>query len=317
MARTRPLEVRLSEQGQHPATIDRAQDPALPPLEVVVVSYRSEALISRCLTSVRQHTPVGTLVYVVDNASPDNTAAVVRRDFPEVLLMERSGNDGFAVANNAALRRVVAPYVLVLNPDAELAAGVIEHLIGVMDKHGDIGMIGCRLLTADGTPDHAAKRFIPTPAEATQYFVGRLFGKRISRYTAPDIDEFGLGDVDAINGAFMLVRKSAMDIVGLFDEGYWMYAEDLDWCTRFRVAGWRVVYDGRVTAFHIKGGVAGIRSPRLNYEFHRSMARYYRAYNGPVAIAAFPVVTGIWLKFALTTIVDLVRRAAKAELPRM
>ena len=115
----------------------------------------------------------------------------------------------------------------------------------------------------------------------------------------------------------MLVRKSAMDLVGLFDEGYWMYAEDLDWCTRFRNAGWRVVYDGRVTAFHIKGGVAGIRSLRLNYEFHRSMARYYRTHSPSQTIAVFPVITGIWCKFVLTSIGDLVRRAVKGRLEQI
>ncbi len=304
----------MSKAGHGADSSDRMQQPTPPPLEIIIVSYRSETLIPRCLTSVQDYAPRSTQVYVVDNASPDDTVGVIRRDFPTVRLIERDGNDGFAVANNVALRRVVAPYVLVLNPDAELAPGVLDHLISVMDQQRDIGVIGCRLLTADGTPDHAAKRFIPTPLEAAHYFLGRLFGKHVSRYTAPHVNEYDLADVDAINGAFMLVRKSAMDLVGLFDEGYWMYAEDLDWCTRFRDAGWRVVYDGRVTAFHMKGGVAGVRSLRLNYEFHRSMARYYRTHNHSLAIAAVPVTTGIWCKFVITATGDLVRRAVQRKL---
>lgn len=281
----------------------------VPPLEVVVVTYRSADLISQCLGSVERFAPSGTVTYVVDNASTDETVGVVRRGFPSVRLVARSDNAGFSVANNVALRQVSAPYVLVLNPDAELAEGVVVHLIAEMDDSPDIGVIGCRLLTADGTPDHAAKRFIPTPLEAAQYFLGRLIGKRASRYTAPEVGEFDVADVDAINGAFMLVRKSAMDEVGLLDESYWMYAEDLDWCTRFRAAGWRVVYDGRVTAFHIKGGVAGIRSLKLNFEFHRSMALYYRKHSASQSAAVALVACAIWIKFAVTGASDGIRRA--------
>lgn len=287
----------------------------VPPLEVVIVTYRSAHLITNCLSSVERFAPTGTVTYVIDNASPDDTAGVVRCGFPSVRLVERGDNAGFSVANNVALRQVTAPYVLVLNPDAELAEGVVQHLLAEMERSPGIGVIGCRLLKTDGTSDHAAKRFIPTPLEAAHYFLGRLIGKRASRYAAPDVGDLDLADVDAINGAFMLVRKSAMDEVGLFDESYWMYAEDLDWCTRFREAGWRVVYDGRVTAFHIKGGVAGVRSLRLNYEFHRSMALYYRKHSHSQGVVVALVTLAIWIKFGVTAVSDGIRRAVAKVAP--
>lgn len=280
----------------------------VPPLEVVVVTYRSEAFIRDCLRSVTQFTPAGTVLRVVDNGSQDGTVRIVRAGFPEALVLIRPDNPGFAVANNLALREVSAPYVLVLNPDASLEPGIVEHLIEVMEGSPDIGVLGCRLIKSDGTLDHAAKRFIPTPVEAAKFFLGGLLGRMPSRYTAPDIDEHGVGDVDAVNGAFMLVRTSAMREVGVFDERYWMYGEDLDWCTRFRKAGWRVVYDGRVTARHLKGASAGVRSWRLNYEFHRSMAIYWRTYGGETPLVKVLVEFAIWCKFILTATVDSVRR---------
>lgn len=102
--------------------------------------------------------------------------------------------------------------------------------------------------------DHAAKRSIPTVADAVRYFRP---GARDSGYLAPDVDEHGVGRVDAINSAFMLVRRAALVEVGMLDEGYFIYGEDLDWCARCRSAGWEVVYDGRVTTLHVKGATAG------------------------------------------------------------
>lgn len=210
-----------------------------------------------------------------------------------------------------ALRQVTAEYVLVLNPDAELASGVVQHLISELERDRTIGAIGCRLLTADGTIDHASKRFVPSPKDAAQYFAGRVVGKRVSRYVAPHVGEFDVADVDAINGAFMLMRKDALDEIGLFDEAYWMYGEDLDLCARLKLRGWRVVYDGRVTAYHLKGGSAGTRSLRLNYEFHKSMARYFGTYNKGGPLSNVAVRSAIWAKFVLTALSDGIRRQAQ------
>jgi GT2 family glycosyltransferase len=212
---------------------------------------------------------------VVDNASDDGTPDVVAREFPWVRLRRRRRNDGFAVANNEALRDVTAPYVLVLNPDTEVPHGVVERLLERLRTEDRIGVIGCRLVQADGTFDHASKRSFPRPADAARYFLPG--GRRASRYVAPHVDEHGTGPVDAVNGAFMLVRRDAMDEVGLLDEDFWMYGEDLDWCRRFAECGWVVEYDGTVTAVHLKGASSGRRrGPRLNWHFHRSMAVFYR-----------------------------------------
>jgi GT2 family glycosyltransferase len=280
----------------------------------VIVAYRGRELLRACLESLRAHPPRRgeMLVHVVDNASGDGTAAMVAEEFPEVRLWPLERNAGFSFANNVALRETTAPYVLVLNPDTELREGVLDHLMDLLDREPDAGMAGCRLVRLDGTFDHAAKRSFPTPLAALAHFA-RIGGGdgaqgRLGQYRAPGVDEHSLGDVDAVNGAFMLVRREAMDEVGLFDEGYWLYMEDLDWCRRFHERGWRVLYDGRVTAVHVKGGTAGKRRAwRQNVAFHRGMGRFYRRYESgrrPIVDAA--VYAGVVAKMAASVTANAV-----------
>ena len=257
-------------------------------LDIVIVTSTGEREHARtCLSSLRTHplTAGRTQIHLVDNASKDGTADLVRKEYPEVVLHALDWNAGFCIANNEGLKAATAPYVLVLNPDTEFLDAALDHLIEVMEQRSEIGMIGCRLVQRDGTFDHAAKRSFPTPLSSLSHFLGvgrkRWAGERLAQYRAPDVDELGEGEVDAVNGAFMLMRRAALDEVGFFDEGYWTYMEDLDLCYRFKQHGWKVWYDGTVTVVHVKGGGTkrqGHRRLRTNYAFHRSMARFYRKF---------------------------------------
>lgn len=274
-----------------------------PLVDIVMVTYGRADLVRSSLRMLLESSSAGDLrVTVVDNNSPDNTPDVVSAEFPDVRLIRRKDNPGFAVSNNQALAMTTAPFVLLLNPDTEVRWPTIQHLIDRLEADSSIGMIGCRLLLDDGSFDHAAKRRIPTPMQALKYFTFKVFGLTVGDYVANTVTETGAGDVDALNGAFMLVHRMALETVGGLDERYWMYAEDLDWCVRFRDAGWRVVYDGRVTALHVKGASAGKRrSLKLNYHFHRSMAIFYRRHLAPEKpqfVNAF-VIASIWIRFAL------------------
>jgi GT2 family glycosyltransferase len=179
--------------------------------------------------------------------------------------------------------------VLVLNPDTEVGPGVLDHMLGVMEARPDVGMSGCRLVMRDGTFDHAAKRSFPTPLGALAHFlrVGRSDRAPdwLKQYRAPDLGEYEAGPVDSLNGAFMLVRREALEEVGLLDEGYWLYMDDLDWCMRFHRAGWGVWYDGSVSVLHVKGGTTVTEHRRARHRavpqtlaFHRSMGRFYRKF---------------------------------------
>ena len=251
----------------------------VPALDVVIVAYRSQGLLRACLKSLRSQLPSsGARTWVVDNASGDGTPEMVRSEFPEVELIASETNRGFSAANNLAIRQGRAPYVLVLNPDTRLTRGALDHMLELMEANRSIGVAGCRLELEDGTFDHAARRSFPTPIGAIGHFTG--LGRRsnaprwLAQYRAPSVAS---GPVDAVNGAFMLIRRHALDEVGLFDEGYWMYMEDLDLCYRFAQAGWTTWYEPSVSVLHVKGGSSGrYRSARLNYAFHYGMYRFYR-----------------------------------------
>jgi N-acetylglucosaminyl-diphospho-decaprenol L-rhamnosyltransferase len=252
---------------------------AKPGLDVAIVSYRCRDHLRACLASLRSHPPSRAVgVHVVDNGSRDGTAEMVRSEFPHVRLTAAAENLGFSAATNLAIRSGDAEYVLALNPDTRVTNGALEALLALMDERPEVGICGCRLELEDGSLDHAAKRSFPTPLSALGHFTG--IGRRadargrLAAYRAPDVEA---GPVDAVNGAFMLIRRAALDEVGLFDEGYWMYMEDLDLCYRFAQAGWVTWYEPSVTATHVKAGSSGRnRTFRLNRAFHYGMFRFYR-----------------------------------------
>jgi N-acetylglucosaminyl-diphospho-decaprenol L-rhamnosyltransferase len=282
------------------------------PLDVVIVSYRCERLLRDCLRSLAEHPPRrGLTISVIDNASHDGTAEMVACEFDDVRLRVNDRNLGFGAANNIGIRESDAPYVLVLNPDTRITAGALDRLLELMDARGEIGMCGPRLELKDGSFDHASKRSFPTPLGALAHFTG--IGRRaetgaLAQYRAPHVDA---GPVDAVNGAFMLIRRAALDQVGSFDEGYWMYMEDLDLCYRLARAGWVTWYEPSATAVHVKGGTTGpTRAPRLNAAFHYGMYRFYRkhyaAQRNPLLNAA--VYLGIAVKLALSVVRNSARR---------
>jgi N-acetylglucosaminyl-diphospho-decaprenol L-rhamnosyltransferase len=274
---------------------------APPSLEIVVVSYRCRDLLLACLASIAEqpYTAGRCVVTVVDNASADGTVATVRSAFPEVRLVELARNDGFSAANNVALRESRSDQILLLNPDTEIWPGVLDAMSAFLAEHPRAGVAGCRLVRRDGSFDHAAKRAIPSVGDAIAYFAP---GRRPSGYLAPQLAEDEVGGVDAVNGAFMLIRREALREVGLLDEGFWMYGEDLDWCARARRAGWDVLYNGRVTTLHVKGATAGAhRRLRQNVAFHRSMGRFYRRHlGGEHALLDVAVYAGIGVKLGLS-----------------
>ncbi|MBS1868990.1 MAG: glycosyltransferase family 2 protein [Actinobacteria bacterium] len=286
-------------------------------LDVVIVSYRCRELLERCLRSLDRHpfTHGEMRVHVVDNASGDGTAELVERRFPHVRLQRLERNVGFSVANNAVLRHADGDAVLLLNPDTEMTAGALDALALRLAARPDVGMLGCRLVLDDGSFDHAAKRSFPTPLSALAHFagVGRRAGadRRLAQYRAPQLGEHDSGEVDAVNGAFMLVRREALDDVGLLDERYWLYMEDLDWCYRFHQRGWRVWYEGGVTVVHVKGGTSGRhRRLRQNVAFHRGMARFYRKFHaGRNPLLDGAVLVGIGAKLALAVSRSALARA--------
>jgi GT2 family glycosyltransferase len=284
-------------------------------LEVVIVSHGAEALLRRCLRSLAEHPIAGgeMRVTVVDSGSPDGTPEMVAREFPAVRLL-REANIGFSAANNLVLRESEAEAVLLLNPDTEVYAGTLDAALARLRAEERIGMVGVKLVTESGELDHACKRSFPTPLSALAHFTGigrgKGAGESLSQYRATHLGDDEPGEVDAVNGAFMLCRAEAIREVGLLDEGYWLYMEDLDWCHRFWDAGWKVFYEPAGVALHVKGASSGNRRrPKQEIAFHRGMARFYRRFdapdNNPLLNAA--VYAGIAAKLGVSLAITAVR----------
>jgi N-acetylglucosaminyl-diphospho-decaprenol L-rhamnosyltransferase len=290
------------------------EDPS-PDLEVVIVSHGATARLRRCLESLRAHPPAAAAmrVTVVDSGSPDATPEMVEREFAEFRLL-RCDNIGFSAANNLVLRESQAGAVLLLNPDTEVYADTLDTCLARLAADPTIGMVGAKLVLENGDLDHAAKRSFPTPLAALAHFtgIGRGTGApgALSQYRATDLGEDEAGEVDAVNGAFMLCRAEAVAQVGLLDEGYWLYMEDLDWCHRFWDAGWKVFYEPRARALHVKGGSsARRRAPKQEIAFHRGMGRFYRRFDAPKSnpFLNAAVYLGIGAKLAVSLTITALR----------
>ncbi len=285
-------------------------------LEIVIVSHGATDLLRACLTSLREHpSRAPTTVTVVDSGSPGDTPGMVEREFGEFALV-REANIGFSAANNVVLERTEAASVLLLNPDTEVYAGTLDRALDRLASDPGVGMVGAKLVTPSGALDHACKRSFPTPATALAHFTGigrRTDEGKLGGYRATHLGDDDPGEVDAVNGAFMLVRAEALAAVGTLDEGYWLYMEDLDWCKRFWLAGWRIFYEPASVALHVKGGSSGARrAPKQEIAFHRGMGRFYRRFDAPgqSGLVNLAVYLGIGAKLAVSLTITALMKIA-------
>ena len=257
-----------------------AIEPYAPLLSVVVVTYNVRHLLAACLRSVlASKAPFPFEVCVVDTGT-DGSAALVRGDFPEVQVIEAPHNPGFAGANNLGLRRSRGRYCLLLNPDTEVPPDALADTVAALEEDPAIGILGPKLVRADGSLDLACRRSFPTPRNALYHFLRlpRLFPRQplFGEYNLTSRDPDEAYDVDAVTGAYMLMRRETLEQIGLLDETFWMYGEDLDLCWRSRARGWRTRYHPAVEVLHLKGQSSKGRSLRCTYEFFRAMHLFYQ-----------------------------------------
>ena len=262
-------------------------------VSVVIVTYNVREFLEQALRSVeRASGGLAVETWVVDNDSADGSAAMVRERFPEVRLIANEDNVGFAVANNQALRRCAGRHVLVLNPDTILQEDTLRTMVGFLDRHPEAGAVGCRILNPDGTFAPESRRAFPTPAVALYRIagLGRLFPQspRFGRYNLTYLPADEVCEVDALSGSCMMVRREAVlpdaeadarphdhrQPAGLFDEAFFMYGEDLDWCYRIQQAGWRIFYTPETQIVHYKGESTKKGDLRYVLLFYGAMLRF-------------------------------------------
>jgi GT2 family glycosyltransferase len=291
---------------------------AQPELSVCIVNWNTRQDLEEALRSVLESNPdLDIEVIVLDNASRDGSADMVGERFPAVTLIQSPDNVGFARGYNRAAGEARGRCLLILNPDTVVQPHALARLVEFMDSHPDAGAAGSRLLNSDGSLQFSCRRF-PTPMAAV--LRNTVFGRMLPRnsftrdYLMQDRDHSSTQQVDWVSGAAMCIRREAWDQVGGFDEGYFMYAEDMDLCLRLQQAGWRICYVPEAVIVHRIGRSSDQRPLAMVIQFHRSMARFYRKHYArlwPWGLRLLPIA-GIWLRALLVMVQILVRRLADA-----
>ena len=253
-----------------------------PTLSVIIVSYNTRGLTLDCLSTLAARlTGLTTEVIVVDNASPDGSAAAVAETFPAVRLVRSAANLGFGAANNLAMRAAAGRYLLLLNSDAFPHDGCLPALVSFLDAHPAVGVVGPRLVNADGSLQRSCWRF-PTPWRSwlDSLWITPLLARHPAfddyRRWPHDADR----EVDFVVGACLLVRREAYEQVGGFDERFFMYQEETDWQLRLMRAGWRVMFTPAGTVTHLSGASGKDDVPRINEVFFESLDRYILKHYG-------------------------------------
>ncbi len=286
-------------------------------VSVIIVSFNTKDILKNCLDALFSNcTDRSMEVFVVDNASADGSADMVRNTFPEVHLIENRQNLGFAAANNQAFRLASGSYFLILNPDAYIREGALEHAVAFMEKTPDCGLCGGKIISPEGHLEPSARRF-PSPLSKLLTLTG--LSSRFSASPVLNRHEFGgfLHDkpleVDWVPGTFTIIRKTMLDSIGLFDERFFIYYEETDLCLRAKKAGWKVYFIPDAEVMHIGGACSKTRKDKtfddnasqvLSFRM-RSEWLYYRKNSGLLAVIGSSGVEILWhsLRFAKNLVV--------------
>ena len=277
-------------------------------LSVIIVCWQSREEIGPCLASIPDRLADREVeILVVDNSlNADGTGDLIRDAYPDIEYIMPERNLGFGGANNLGIRRSRGACLLVLNPDTVCHRSALEHCLNRVTAEPEIGLISPKLVLPDGSMDLACRRKIPTLWDGfcrASGLAGRFPRSRIvAGYSLTHLDAEGTYDVGAINGAFMMGRRNAFDEVGLFDERFFMYGDDLDLCYRFTRAGYRVVYDGRVSITHLKGVSVAKDYDRMSRAiFDANKAFYLKHFNREnrwLVRLKYGLAFGVWKRVA-------------------
>lgn len=278
-------------------------------LSIIIVNYNVRYFLEQCLQSVRKAVQgIDAEVLVVDNTSSDGSVEMVRELFPEVHLIANTENVGFSKANNQAIRKSKGEYILLLNPDTVVEEDTFRKVCGFMDTHADAGGLGVYMIDGKGNFLPESKRGLPTPAVAFYKIFGlsALFphSKTFGKYHLGFLNKDETHEVEVLSGAFMLMRKATLDKVGLLDEDYFMYGEDIDLSYRILKGGYKNYYYPGTRIIHYKGESTKKSSVNYVFVFYRAMVIFAKKHFAPggAAMFAFLINMAIWLRAGMSII---------------
>jgi len=266
-------------------------------VSVVIVNWNTCDILRNCLVSLYANTrDVEFEVIVVDNASSDGSAEIIKKEFSQATLIENTENRGFTAANNQGMAVSEGRYVLLLNSDTVMLDGAIDKVVAFADAHPKAGITGCRVLNEDKTLQLSSFMF-PSVLNMTLWvtYLFKLFPRRRffgrERMTWWDRDD--VREVDVLTGCFMLVRRKAMEQVGPMDEQFFMYFEETDWCYRFKQAGWKVMFTPCAEIIHIGGVSSKQVKPKMVWRWRKSMLLFFKKHKSLLAYLS------VWILIAV------------------
>lgn len=291
-------------------------------LSIIIVSYNTKDILRECLSSVFRYLPkrIQYEVIIVDNASSDGSIEMMKKEFPKITVIENKENVGFSKANNTGVEKAKGKYILFLNSDTKIMHDVFTEMIRFMEKRQEAGAATCRVELPTEELDDASHRGFPTPWNAFCHFSGlsRIFPRSriFAGYSLGWEDLSKTHEIDACAGAFMIVRQDAGEEIGWWDEDFFWYGDDLDFCYRLKEKGWKIYYVPTVSIMHYKGVSGGIKSHsqhlttadletkrRATEARFNAMKIFYKKHyaNKYPSIVTWFVMQGINLKLRLVT----------------
>jgi GT2 family glycosyltransferase len=268
-------------------------------VSIIIVNWNTRDILRSCLRSVYEQTQdISSEVIVIDNASTDGSSTMIKKEFPQVILMENSENCGFAAANNQGIEIAQGRYLLLLNSDTIILDGAIQKTTAFADQHPEAAVVGCRVLN----PDHSLQMtcfmypgLLNLMLSSTYLYKlfprSRFFGReRMSWWDRNDIRE-----VDVVTGCFMLVRKEAIRQVGVMDESFFVYGEETDWCYRFKKAGWKNLFYPNARIVHLGGASSGKVRPEMIIQLRTSILYFIRKHRSALVFQLSKLFMAIWL----------------------
>jgi len=255
-------------------------------LSIIIVNWNTRKFLDECIESIYKTTKgINFEILVVDNDSSDDSVLMVKDKYPSVKLITNETNEGFAKANNKGIKKSRGDFILLLNPDTLLMGNPLENLFNFMKKNMDVGVCGCKVLNKDGSIEPACRRGIPTPKAALYRFMGlnKIFAKnpKFAKYNLTHLNPHKVSEVEAISGAFFMLRREIVYKTGLLDENFFLYGEEIDWCYRIKNEGYKIVYNPNGEVIHYKGASSSQNKIRSFYEFYRSMFVFHEKHFSP------------------------------------
>ncbi len=253
-------------------------------LSIIIVSYNVSRYLRQCINSIYQSDINSNFeLIVVDNHSHDDTCDMLANEFPLVRLIKNSNNLGFSKAVNIGISYSLGDYICFMNPDTLISSNTFQVLINYLENNVDVGSVGPKILNADGSLQLASKRSFPTPISSFFKFIGLSYlfpkNKYFGQYNLTYLDEDKMHDIDSLSGSFMLMPKLVCDSIGEFDERFFMYGEDLDYCYRIKSKGYRIVYNPLTTIIHYKGESVKTAPFDMVNIFYSAIKKYFIKYS--------------------------------------